>query len=46
MGILALIGLLLASNAHDGMFYTFGLLLFLFGVAFIFGLIHRNTGHA
>jgi hypothetical protein len=44
MGVLALFGLLLASGAHDGMFYVFGLLLFLFGVLFIFGLIHRHTG--
>lgn len=45
MGAVALIGLFLASRAVDGMFYTVGLLLFVFAVAFIFALIHRNTGH-
>jgi hypothetical protein len=45
MGLLSIIGLLLASRAHDGTFYVFGLLLFLFGVLFVFALIHRHTGH-
>lgn len=45
MGLVSLIGLFMASRAVDGMFYTAGLLLFLFGVLFIFTLIHRNTGH-
>jgi hypothetical protein len=44
MGVISLLGLFLASRAVDGMFYVFGLLLFLFGVAFIFTLITRHTG--
>jgi hypothetical protein len=44
MGVLALIGLGLASAAHDHVFYGTGLALFLFGVLFIFGLIHRHVG--
>ena len=44
MGVLSLFGLFLASRAGDGMFYLFGLLLFAFGLLFIFGLIHRHTG--
>lgn len=44
MGVIAVIGLFLASHAHDTMFYAFGLLLFAFGLIFVFGLIHRHTG--
>lgn len=44
MGVLSLVGLLLASRAQDGAFHFFGLLLFLFGVIYIFTLIHRHTG--
>jgi hypothetical protein len=44
MGVISLLGLFLASRAVDGMFYLFGLLLFLFGVAFIFTLIAKHTG--
>lgn len=44
MGIVSLLGLFLASRAHDGMFHLFGLLLCLFGIAFIFALIHKATG--
>jgi hypothetical protein len=44
MGVISLVGLFLASRAVDGMFYVFGLLLFLFGLVFIFTLIHRHTG--
>jgi hypothetical protein len=44
MGVIGLIGLFLASRAVDGMFYVFGLLLFLFGIGFIFSLITRHTG--
>ena len=43
MGLLALFGLALASRAHDAMFAFFGYMLFLFGIAVIFGLIHRAT---
>jgi hypothetical protein len=46
MGVISLLGLFLASRAVDGMFYVFGLLLFLFGVLFIFTLIAKHTGHA
>jgi hypothetical protein len=46
MGLLSLLGLVLASRAHDQTFYLVGLLLFAFGVGFIFWLIARNTGHS
>ena len=42
--VLALLGLFLASRAADGSMYTFGLLLFLFGVLFNFYIIHKRTG--
>ena len=45
MGLLSLLGLIMASRAADGMFYATGLLFFLFGVLFIFFLIARNVGH-
>ncbi len=45
MGVLSLVGLFLASRAQDAAFHFFGLLLFLFGVIYIFTLIHRHTGH-
>lgn len=44
MGLLSLIGLLLASRAHEGALYVVGLLLFAFGVAFNYWLVARNTG--
>jgi hypothetical protein len=44
MGLLSLFGLFLASAAHDDVFYGTGLALFLFGILFIFGLIHRYAG--
>jgi hypothetical protein len=44
MGLLGLIGLALASAAEDTVFYGTGLALFLFGVLFVFGLIHRCVG--
>ncbi len=43
MGILALVGLFLASGAHDPAIHLAGLLLFLFGVVNIFALIHKLT---
>ncbi len=46
LAVLALVGLFMASRAHDAMIYTIGLLLFGFALAFIFGLIARHTGHA
>ena len=45
MGLLSLLGLIMASQAADGMFYAAGLLFFLFGVLFIFFLIARSVGH-
>lgn len=44
MALLALLGLALASRAEDNVFYGTGLGLFVFGVLFIFFLIHRNVG--
>jgi len=44
MGLIALIGLGLASRAEDDVFYGTGLGLFLIGVLFVFFLIHRNVG--
>jgi hypothetical protein len=44
MGALSLLGLGLASAAHDDVFYGTGLALFLFCVLFIFSLIHRHVG--
>lgn len=41
IGILALIGLVLAANAHDRTFYGVGLILFVFSCAFIFFLIKQ-----
>jgi hypothetical protein len=45
MGLMSLLGLLLASRAHDQMLSFAGLALFAFGIAFIFWLIAKNTGH-
>jgi hypothetical protein len=45
MALLSLLGLFVASRAHDTMFYAAGLLLCVFGLAFIFWLIAKNTGH-
>lgn len=44
MALLALLGLGLASRAEDDVLYGTGLGLFVFGVLFIFFLIHRNVG--
>ncbi|MDX6750433.1 hypothetical protein SH611_11500 [Geminicoccaceae bacterium 1502E] len=44
MGALSLLGLTAAAWAQDGMFHATGLLFFLFGLAMIFGLIHKHTG--
>ncbi|MGF1610500.1 MAG: hypothetical protein ACFCUQ_13955 [Kiloniellales bacterium] len=44
MGLISLLGLVMASRAQDDVFYLVGLLLFLFGVLFCFGLIKRCTG--
>ena len=44
MGIIALLGLVMASQAGDAVFYGTGLALFAFGVLFIFFVIKRNVG--
>jgi hypothetical protein len=44
LGLLAFLGLLLASRAQDAAFEWTGLALFAFAVLLIFGLVHRNTG--
>ncbi len=44
MGLLSLIGLVMANGAKDGGFYAVGLLFFVFGVLFIFGLIRTYVG--
>lgn len=46
MGLLSLIGLFVASAAHEGTFYVVGLLLFVLGVGVNYWLIARNIGHA
>ena len=42
MAALGLIGLFLASGAHDSEMYVFGLTLAVWAVVFIFGLIRRH----
>ncbi len=44
MGLVALLGLIMASDAVDAVFYGTGLALTIFGVLFIFVLIKQNTG--
>jgi hypothetical protein len=44
MALLSLFGLFLAGAAQDSVFYGTGLALFVFGILFIFGLIHRYVG--
>jgi len=44
MALLSLFGLFLASAAKDDVIYGTGLAFFVFGVLFIFGLIHRHVG--
>ena len=46
MALLSMVGLFIASRAHDGMLSVVGFLLTAFGLAFIFWLIAKNTGHA
>jgi len=45
MALVALLGLFMAAHAEDGVFQFAGFLFLLFGVAFDFVLIARNTGH-
>jgi len=42
----AYLGLLMAANAHDAIFYWVGLLFFTFAVLFGFDLIRRAVGRA
>ncbi len=44
MGLISLLGLIMASGAVDPIFYRTGLALTIFGVLFIFFLIKQNTG--
>jgi hypothetical protein len=44
MALLSLFGLFLASAAKDDVIYGTGLAFFVFGVLFIFGLIHWHVG--
>ncbi|HEV7368882.1 hypothetical protein [Arenibaculum sp.] len=46
MGVLALLGLYLASHAVDQVFYWFGLGLTLFALLFAFGLMKRAFDEA
>jgi hypothetical protein len=46
MALLALLGLGLASRAHDDVLYDTGLGLFIFCILAIFYLIHRNVGRS
>lgn len=43
MGLLAILGLFLASGAKDAAIHLAGFLLFLFGVVNVFVLIHKTT---
>ena len=45
MALLSMVGLFIASRAHDQMLSVVGFLLVAFGLAFIFWLIAKNTGH-
>jgi hypothetical protein len=42
VGALGLIGLFLASGAHDGAIYGFGIAVFVFSVLFVFMLVKRG----
>jgi hypothetical protein len=44
MALLSLLGLVMASGAKDELFYSVGLIFFLFGLLFIFGLIRKYVG--
>jgi len=43
MGLLAFLGIIMASRAADPIFYGTGLTLCAFGVLFVFVLIKQNT---
>ena len=44
MALISIIGLFLASRAHEQMMSTAGFALVAFGLGFIFWLIAKNTG--
>lgn len=44
MALLSLLGLIAAAAAEDAVFHASGMLLFLWGLAMVFTLIHRHTG--
>jgi hypothetical protein len=44
MGVLSLIGLIMARNAVNDAIYWTGLLVFAFGVLFIYGMVARYAG--
>lgn len=44
VGLVGLLGLAMASAANHGVYYVTGLGLFLFGVLFIFVMIHQRVG--
>ena len=46
MGLLSVLGLVIAANANDGAFTAAGFGFFAFGVLFIFGLIRRCVGQS
>lgn len=46
VGLVGLVGLFMASRATDTVFYWVGLLFFLFGVLFCFGLIGQIGGRS
>lgn len=46
MGLLSIFGLFLYGRATDGMFATFGGLLFLFGLAVIVVFVHKATDYS
>lgn len=46
VGVVGLIALYFAANAHDGGIYYGGLLIFVMAVAFIFALLKRSLDEA
>ena len=46
MAVFGIVGLVLAAGAMDNEMYVFGLSLFVFAMAFIFGLIRRYYDRA
>jgi hypothetical protein len=46
MAVLALIGLIVSARAHDTTMYWVGLVVFAFGVLFIFHMVKRSFDQA